>query len=57
MIALFQLLFYGHVHEWKIIRWGNIANEKGKKIGTYYHLRCKKCGEVVERNLTVSAVR
>lgn len=41
---------WGHLHEWDVHKEGDIVNDRGLKIGSYYDLRCKTCGAMKRRN-------
>ncbi len=43
---IFDYLFYSCRHTWEIHHSGKIVNNKDIAIGTFYHLRCSKCGEM-----------
>jgi hypothetical protein len=38
-------------HQWEILDSGSIVESRNIKIGVFYNLRCKKCGELTVRNL------
>lgn len=38
-------------HKYEIIKTGLIQSTTGEKVGTYYELRCPKCGAMKVRNL------
>ena len=42
---IFDYLFYSCRHTWEIYHCGNIVNNNDIVIGTFYNLRCSKCGE------------
>ena len=46
MIRLLQLLFYGHIHKWKIIKTHELTMTGSKSTGTRHELQCEKCGNV-----------
>lgn len=48
MLALFQKLFFGHVHEWEIINTTNVYFNSGDSLpmGQKYTLQCKICGNI-----------
>jgi hypothetical protein len=53
MLRILKFLWtgkWGHdcKHKWEIRREGNITSY-GDKIGYYYELQCKKCGDLKER--------
>lgn len=43
---IFDYLFYSCRHTWEIHHSGTIVNTNDIAIGTFYHLRCSKCGEM-----------
>ena len=43
---IFDYLFYSCRHTWEIHHSGTIVNNKDIAIGTFYHLKCSKCGEM-----------
>lgn len=52
MLALIKLLIFGYwpcKHEWETIKTGRYTGDFNS--GTYYDLRCKKCGDVKARLL------
>lgn len=55
MLRLLQWLVYGHVHEWETIAERKLVdNPDGSgysALGRRYVLRCRRCGEVVKRDL------
>jgi hypothetical protein len=58
MIRLLRLLIYGHVHKWETTHLAELTvnrSDGGRAQGHRYHLRCKKCGEVVKRDLIGTA--
>lgn len=52
MLRLLQLIFFGHVHKWKILnevplqRWPGRIGEGKPWTGTNYILRCEDCGKL-----------
>lgn len=51
MIRLIRFLFSGCFHKWEIHAKGvykyNMVGNRG--VGTYYTMRCSKCGEMKEK--------
>ena len=43
---IFDYLFYSCRHTWEIHHGGTVVNKNDTAIGTFYHLRCSKCGEM-----------
>lgn len=54
MIRLFQILFFGHAHKWKIIREVKLvipeSEDNGRLEGRRYTIQCEKCGDVAHRD-------
>lgn len=49
---LYRWLFDTHRHEWETINVDELVRRKDKsKIGDFYTLRCKTCGEVRGRKV------
>ena len=50
MMWLIRLLI-GCRHEWEVIRSGKVYEDDNYKMPSrfYYHLKCNKCGKIVER--------
>lgn len=51
MIRLLQLLIFGHVHKWKIIKEGPFTlygEDEAEMVqrGTQYNVQCEHCGAV-----------
>lgn len=46
MLRLIQFLISGHIHEWGLHKEGQIVDKNKNVIGHWYHLYCKKCGEM-----------
>lgn len=38
-------------HDWLVIGRGDLRTPDGRFIGSYYHLRCKHCGKLKEKQL------
>ena len=53
MIRLLQLLIYGHIHEWETLETRDLSVHHGigSSTGIRYYLRCKKCCQVIKRDL------
>lgn len=47
---LFDFLFYNCRHDWEVFHKGNLMTDN-QPTGIFYHLRCKKCGEMKSKNL------
>lgn len=52
MIKLLQLLIFGHVHKWKIITEGHLADSNSVVVGNYYDLQCEHCGNIKRKNVS-----
>jgi hypothetical protein len=49
---IFDFLFYSCRHKWEIHHSGNLVDEQDVCIGTFYHLKCTKCGEMKFKETT-----
>ena len=45
MIALFELLIYGHVHKWKEDDRYPLVDDDAARIGSVVYCTCVHCGE------------
>ncbi len=43
---LWRWLFGGCEHKWQIIRQGILTDDHYDAIGTFYIVRCEKCGKI-----------
>lgn len=50
MIRWIRALLGLHEHQWETFSEGSISDEDGVRIGTFFNLRCKHCGDVRRRN-------
>lgn len=54
MLAMIQMLLYGHVHKWKIIEERPLTVNRdfgSKSTGNRYYVQCEKCGTIKKRDL------
>lgn len=45
MIKLWQLLIYGHIHEWRAIGKADLVG-RGEVVGQVFYHECSICGKV-----------
>lgn len=51
MKRLFEFLWYGHFHKWKILETSDIVEyDERTKIGRSFTLQCEKCGNLQRKN-------
>jgi hypothetical protein len=46
MIALLQILIFGHAHKWKVMKEVSVVDDEQFPIGTRYYCQCEKCGRI-----------
>lgn len=51
LTKIWNFFFYACKHDWKIIGTNDVTDINYHKIGTKYHLQCKKCGNVKRKIL------
>jgi hypothetical protein len=54
MLRLIQILIFGHIHKWKIIKEYDLIWDENSKVphGKMVYLQCIDCGTVTHKNLT-----